>query len=157
MGGAQNSKPVTGNSLTSYFYSLICITAADKLRVAFTSISELNSMQNTTLQEDLKHISNSTWTPQTCKSWPNLYWSMDPKSEIKQIQASLGTNLVKNWLIAFFLGLRCSGRQYRCSLHSRTKYRIWQGRQTQLILFEMCYAERNPKLGWTSGKTSSGS
>ena len=45
-------------------------------------------MQNTTLQEDLKHISNSTWTPQTCRV-DQILTGQWTESEIKQIQASL--------------------------------------------------------------------
>lgn len=71
-----------------------------------------NSMQNTTLQEDLKHISNSTWTPQTCRV-DQIFTGQWTESEIKQIQASLGTNLVKNWLIAFFLRAQVLRRQYK--------------------------------------------
>lgn len=59
-------------------------------------------MQNTTLQEDLKHISNSIWTPQNC-GVDQIFTGQWAESEIKQMQASQGTGLVKHWLIAFFL------------------------------------------------------
>ena len=59
-------------------------------------------MQNTTLQEDLKHISNSTWTPQNCRV-DQIFTGQWTESEIKQMQVALGTSLVPNWLTAFFL------------------------------------------------------
>lgn len=52
-------------------------------------------MQNTTLQEDLKHISNSIWTPQNC-GVDQIFTGQWTESEIKQMQTSLGTGLVKN-------------------------------------------------------------
>lgn len=52
-------------------------------------------MQNTTLQEDLKHISNFIWTPQNC-GVDQIFTGQWMEREIKQMQASLGTGLVNN-------------------------------------------------------------